>query len=265
MLGFLWFLLGVTASATVVQAQSEIGGSFVERFERLDRGKWYVSDGWRNGEHQACVWSARNIKLEPGALALSLTRHEGADNRFACAEVQTNRKYGHGMYEVRMRPAASPGLVTAFFTYTGAPHGSRHDEIDFEFLGKDRAAVQLNYFAAGQGKNEKIVKFAFDATASMNDYAFEWLPDSLRWFVNGELVHEVMREPGQPFPEEPSKIILSIWNGQGRNMEQWLGRFPEPDGALAATYEYVAFTEAGKPCQFPESIVCKRSPEPPKQ
>jgi hypothetical protein len=40
-------------------------------------------------------------------------------------------------------------------------------------------------------------------------------------------------------------------------MENWLGRFAYPGTQLTAAVEYVAFTEAGKPCQFETSIVCK--------
>jgi endo-1,3-1,4-beta-glycanase ExoK len=242
---------------TETQTQTETGTSFVERFEKLNSRKWYVSDGWTNGAHQDCLWSSDNVQHAPGAVTLSLRPVADAQAKVSCAELQSTNTYGYGTYEVRMRAAAAPGLVTAFFTYTGAPHFPRHDEIDFEFLGKDARSVQLNYFADSKGGHERIVRFPFDASATTNDYAFDWRPDSLRWYINGELVHEVQRVANEPFPQEAGKIILSIWNGKGREIEQWLGKFVAGERPLEATYELVAFTEAGKPCQFPESIVCK--------
>jgi endo-1,3-1,4-beta-glycanase ExoK len=236
------------------------GGSFFDDFTTLDRNRWFVSNGWSNGDYQNCTWSVDNVRAAKHSLELLLTDQPSGERLFTCGELQTNKFYGYGTYEVRMRAAAAPGLVTAFFTYTGPPHGAGkpHDEVDFEFLGKDPKAVQLNYFADGQGKHLRVITFDFDAATTVNDYAFEWMPDSLRWFVNGRLVHEVKRRPDEPFPTNPGKIYLSIWNGKGRDTEAWLGRFEYPGLPVAATYEYVAFTEVGKECQFPTSIVCTR-------
>ena len=91
----------------------------------------------------------------------------------------------------------------------------------------------------------------------MNDYAFEWLPDVMRWFANGRLIYEVKKEGNAPFPVEPGKIHLSIWSGAPRRT-RWLGPFVYP-GPLTARFEHVAFTEVGKPCQFPASVVCARA------
>jgi endo-1,3-1,4-beta-glycanase ExoK len=55
------------------------------------------------------------------------------------------------------------------------------------------------------------------------------------------------------------KIFFSLWSG-GAGTEQWLGPFSDPGRPLTATFEYAAFTAAGTPCQFPESIVCQQSP-----
>jgi endo-1,3-1,4-beta-glycanase ExoK len=238
-----------------------IGSSFVEKFSEFDSTRWYVSDGWSNGAYQGCTWSKRNVKFETGAVELLLTSNPTPERPFRCAELQTRQFFGYGTYEVRMRAAAAPGLVTAFFTYTGPPHGSRpHDEIDFEFLGKDRGSVQLNYYVDGVGKHEHYAALGFDGAQEVNDYAFEWLPHALRWFINGRLVHEVTARPGEVLPSRPGKIYLSIWNGAGQDTVAWLGAFEFPGKPLVARYELVAFTAAGMPCQFPTSIVCARGP-----
>lgn len=36
---------------------------FVEEFETLDEGRWYVSDGWTNGPHQNCTWSRDAVQV----------------------------------------------------------------------------------------------------------------------------------------------------------------------------------------------------------
>jgi endo-1,3-1,4-beta-glycanase ExoK len=236
-----------------------VGSSFVERFSEFDATRWYVADGWSNGPYQNCTWSGGNVRFEKEAMELLLTRDPTPERSYRCAELQTRQFFGYGTYEVRMRSAATGGVVTAFFTYTGPPHGGRpHDEIDFEFLGKDRGSVQLNYYVDGVGQHEHYAALGFDGSQAVNDYAFEWLPHALRWFINGRLVHEVTAGPGKALPSRPGKIYLSIWNGADAHTSAWLGTFEFPGTPLVARYELVAFTAAGGPCQFPTSIVCMR-------
>jgi endo-1,3-1,4-beta-glycanase ExoK len=243
----------LTAPAKAEDAR-EAGASFVDRFEHLDTARWRASDGWTNGDHQNCMWSAANVKV--GRLAeLSLADQPNKLRSYTCAELQTLALYGYGAYEVRLRAAPGPGMNTAFFTYTGPPHGRPHDEIDFEFLGKAPRGVQANYFRAGKS-HERFVAFDYDATATTNTYAFVWLPDSIRWFANGKLIHEVRRGADVELPAQAQHLYISLWNGSA-GLDAWLGHFSYPGTPLVATYEYVAFTRMGEACQFPESIVCR--------
>lgn len=239
------------------------GASFVDRFERLDPKRWYVSSGWSNGDYQDCVWARRNARLGAAGLELVLDAAVAADvthveRKHACAEIQSHAFYGYGIYEARMKAAPGPGLVSAFFTYTGPPHGAGrpHDEIDFELLGKNRSAVQINYFVNGKPMLGKDVDLGLDGTERAVDYAIEWLPGSIRWFVNGRLVHRVAKGDGAILPDHPGKICFSLWNGAGDDMKNWLGAFVAPGAPLVATIELVAFTRVGDPCQFPDSIAC---------
>lgn len=242
-------------------AAADEGASFVDTFGGIDRGRWLVSHGWSNGDFQDCTFQESNIKIVPGGgVELTLQDAAGLERPSSCAELQSHATYGFGTYEVRLRAASSPGLVTAFFTYTGpgqAP-GRPHDEIDFEFLGKSPDAVQLNYFARGIGGHGHDVALGYSAAQEAADYAFEWTADAIRWFVNGRMVHEVTRRSGEPFPTHPGKICLSIWNGRGPDMASWLAPFGGRGQRLVARVERVAFTRLGEPCRFPGSIVCQR-------
>ena len=262
--------LATVASSALTPALSEDkpgeAASFFEAFDSFSAERWYVSNGWTNGPHQNCTWSAKNFRVSGGALELVLRKNGAGDTPpekaaeargYSCAELQTHKTYGYGTYEVRANAAAATGMVSAFFTYVGpTPHmPSPHDEIDFEFLGKDPRAVQLNYFGSAQGQHEVMAPLGFDASQTMANYAFEWLPASIRWFINGKLVHEAKAEPGKPFPKTPGKIFLSLWGSD--NSEAWLGKFDYPGKPLVARFEWLAFTGAGESCRFPDSLLCQ--------
>ena len=232
----------------------EESGSFVEEFrsDRLDTSRWTVSDGWNNGLWQGCTWSAKNVMPAEERLRLTVNDALQKDRGFSCGEVQSLALYGYGVYEVRLRSIPGSGVVTAFFTYTGPPHGKSHEEIDFEFLGKRPTDVQLNFFRNGRGGHEKMIPLGFDSTGHVHDYAFVWKKDSVRWFVDGRQVHETRED----VPAAPAKIYLNVWIG-GTFLHGWAGHFRYPGSPIDANIERVAFTAEGDPCQFPGSLACQ--------
>jgi len=240
-------------SAPAGDATKPRGGSFFETFNRLNPMAWEISDGWSNGAHQGCTWSKTKVRIESGGLALVLGRVPSGESIYQCGEIQSRAFYDYGTFEVRMRAARASGINSAFFTYVGPTHGQPHDEIDFEVLGRNTREVQVNTFVAGKGGHVQTVPNGTDSADEFVDYAFEWTPDRIRWFVNGKLLHEISGQ-GENVPTHAAKIYLSIWNGHG--LDDWLGRFEEPHEPLKMFVKHVAFTELGHPCQFPSSIVC---------
>lgn len=231
-------------------------GSFFETFETLDRERWYISDGWSNGSHQSCVWTADNVRLVDNKIELSLTDTPRKDHPHSCGELQTTAFYGYGTYEVRMKAApAHTGMVSAFFTYTGPSHGQPHDEIDFEFIGAREKSVDASYHAKGNGGRIQSVALDFDPRAGFNDFALHWTPDRLTWYANGKVLREVTRTEDEEYPTTPGKIIISIWSGTAQ-LNDWLGPFTYPGQPIVASYEHIAFTKLGDDCQFPDSLVC---------
>lgn len=123
--------------------------------------------------------------------------------------------------------------MSSFFTYTGPTDGTPWDEIDIEFLGKDTTKVQFNYYTNGVGNHEKIVNLGFDAANSYHTYAFDWQPNSIKWYVDGQLKHTVTTQ----IPQTSEKIMMmNLWNGAG--VDEWLGVTP-----LHAHYNWVRYTK----------------------
>lgn len=247
-------LLGLLAAPGIAQP-GVTGGSFFEPFDKVDEHRWYVSDGWTNGNHQGCTWRRNHIGLGRGAdkgiLFLRLDNQADAKRPYGCAEIRTRAKLGYGLYEVRMRAAAGSGLNSAMFTYIGPPD-QPHDEIDFEFIGKSPNNVQLNYFRDGQGNHGSIAPTP-GATDGFHNYAFDWSPNAIRWYVDGKLVRT---STGADLPRAPGQLFLSLWNGSAQN-EDWLGAMAYKAPVFAAI-DWIAFTKAGEPCAFPQSLRCHR-------
>ena len=244
--------IGAAALAAPAAAQEKpLGTSFVENFDRLDRKRWFISDGWDNGAYQNCTWLKRNVAVADGVLKLNYGAQKTKDRAYGCAEVQTNPRFGFGTFEVRLKAAKGAGLNSSMFSYIGPVHKQPWDEIDFEVLGKDPSKVQLNQYVDGKGKNEKVVPVAGGADQAFNDYAFVWEKDRLRYFINGELVHTVT-DP-KAIPSRPQKIYLAIWASE--TLKDWLGRFVDP-GKVALEVDRVSYTAPGDACQFPASVAC---------
>jgi endo-1,3-1,4-beta-glycanase ExoK len=246
-------LVGSSAMAPApASAQPKPNGeSFVDNFDRLDPKRWFISDGWNNGDHQNCTWLKRNVGITDGVLKLNYGAQKTKDRAYGCAEVQTNPRYSYGTFEVRLKAAKGPGLNSSMFSYIGPVHKQPWDEIDFEILGKDPSKVQLNQYINGKGNNEKTVPVPGGADTAFNDYAFVWEKDRLRYYINGKLVQTVT-DPSA-IPSHPQKIYLAIWASE--TLKSWLGTFADP-GQAVLEVDRVSYTAPGEPCQFPESVAC---------
>lgn len=215
---------------------------FFVKFPHIDKKLWYISHGWSNGTHQSCEWRKELIEGIDGQLELSLSdNHHGRIDTIGCAEIQSTGTFGYGRYETRMKAAYGSGLNTAFFTYTGPPHGVKsHDEIDFEFLGKENNLLQVGYWQNGINHETKIVELNFDASKEFHTYAFDWSPNEIIWYLDG---NEIYRTTGKnPLPSNKQKLYFSLWSG-GKGTEDWLGRF-QYEEPKSAQIDWVSFTPA---------------------
>jgi endo-1,3-1,4-beta-glycanase ExoK len=210
-----------------------------DELDKLDDALWRPSDNYANGSLFRCGWRKDNAIFSGGKLALRVDNAgcpESCSGRsYASGELQSKHKYGYGRYEARMKPAKLNGAMTgSIFTYNDQPQ----DEIDIEFIGKDPTIFQSNYFTNGVGRHGSDIQLGFDATESFHDYAFEWRPGSITWFVDGKPVH---REDGSrgPLPRAAGAFILNVW--PGNTVESWLGPL-EYDKPVQAEYEWVRFT-----------------------
>ncbi|MEZ5778659.1 MAG: family 16 glycosylhydrolase [Paracoccaceae bacterium] len=246
--------LAVIVVAGPVRGAGMDDTSFFDDFTRLDPTRWYISDGWTNGDWQNCLWSTRAVSLSDGFLRLRFAPGVTADHDYICGEIQTRQSFGYGTYEARFRTGAGSGLNAAFFSYIGPRQQKPHDEIDIEVLLKDPAKVSFNTYVSGKPANGRTAVIP-PADKDFNSYAFIWEPDRLRWFVNGSLMHEAKGPAGLPLT--PQRIFASLWGSE--TMTDWMGPFKAPQKPVAMEIDWIAFTKSGEPCRFDQSVLCDKN------
>ena len=200
---------------------------FAINFHKHEEAIMEKADGWSNGGMFNCMWSENNVLLNDGMMLLKIN----ADGKggYTGGEYRTKQIFGHGMYQVCMKPIKNQGVVSSFFVYTGPTDGTAWDEIDIEFLGYDTTKVQFNYFANGVGGHEFIYDLGFDASKEFHTYGFCWEPKKITWYVDGNQVHTVVSEN---IPVTPGKIMMNVWPGIG--VDGWL----QPYNGVTPLYGY---------------------------
>ncbi|MCE6949655.1 family 16 glycosylhydrolase [Cereibacter sphaeroides] len=245
-----WALMTAVAAGLLATSADATGQSgFVEEFEALDRQRWFVSDGWKNGSYQNCQYSARAVEVRSGVLRLTLDQATDGPEAYVCAEIQSEQRFGHGTFEARVRVPFASGTNSNFFTFIGPPQGVPHHEIDFEFIARTGPALQTNTYVDGLGGNEVLIPVK--ETEDWHDIAFVWEPGRLRWYMDGALIREV---EGETVPDLPQKMFLSVW--PTGILTEWLGEF-HWNAPLVLEVDRVAHSPLGSGCLFVGSILCR--------
>lgn len=222
------------------------GKTFTDTMETHRKGRWYISDGWSNGDYAMNDWRKGQSKFK-GLLRLTMGTDKLSNYPFSSGEVQSKKTHGHGYFETTMRVAKGSGLVSGFFTYTGPPFNKPWNEIDIEILGAKTDEAQLSYYYHDD-KVSHIHKLGFDASEDFHTYGFDWQPGFIDWYVDGERVFRATADD-LTLPDIPQKIYMSLLGS--RTLNRWAGKFDET--ALPASVEYtcVAKTESAaqsQPC-----------------
>ena len=243
-------------SAPFPEAPEQAG--FRDDFDSLDKDRWYVSDGWTNGEHQDCHWSAGAVQVKDGKLTLFRipappAPASGKSLPPRCGEVQTKGFFRYGTFEARIRTPKASGMNASVFTYAGPVHDYPHSEIDIEILTRNPGELAYNTFVDGKPMNGKTVPVAPPIDEAFHDVAFRWGPDGITWYTDGEETYRTA--PGATLPDFPQKLYMSLWSTT--TLVDWMGPLRKDVGIESYEIDWVAYTPLDKACLFPESVTCK--------
>ncbi|PNT49827.1 hypothetical protein POPTR_002G153200v4 [Populus trichocarpa] len=125
-----------------------------------------------------------------------------------------------------------------FNIYLSSLEGDKsQDEIDFEFLGKDKTIVQTNYYASGTGNREEIHDLGFDCSDAFHEYVIKWCPNFIEWLIDGKVVRKVEKREGEGFPEKPMFLYASIWDASYIGDATWTGPYMGCDAPYLCLYK----------------------------
>jgi len=232
--------------------------TLIQEMNSHDSAKWQKAN-WSNGFPFNNTWQPDNVTFRDGKMVLTLDNKgcpSSCDSKpYASGEYRTlDETYNYGYYEARMKAVTGKGLVSSFFVYTGKWGEPSHQEIDFEILGRNCSAVQLNHYSDGNEKgtihNERIVNLSFNACKEFHNYGFRWAKDSIIWYIDGKEVHRATEDPNTPRQEIPkgnTKIMVNFWPGvTDKKIVDWLGLFKYSGKPLGAQYDWIKFSPLDK-------------------
>ena len=241
-------------AALAAEPHPDAKGFYEDFSQGLDKDRWYVSDGWSNGDWQDCEWSGRAVQVRGGMLSLfHIPAPADRDAPALCGEVQTKAFMQYGTFEARIRTPRQSGMNASVFTYAGPVHGSPHDEIDIEILTRDPGTMTMNTYVAGKPHNDDKVPADPSFEDDFRTVGFRWAPEGIIWYLDGQEVHRT--DPDSTLPNHPQKLYMSFWSTA--TLTDWMGRPAPQDGPLEYQVDWVAYTPLDASCLFEGSVTCE--------
>jgi len=155
------------------------------------------------------------------------------------AEYRTIDEFKYGRFDVRFKPANREGVVSSFFTFHEFSTSTADwGELDVEIVGRYKNNVQFNAITPYQTFHIRSNYVEFDPYIEFHEYGFEWTPDYVAWFIDGE---EVFRQTGEHVATliHPQTIMMNIWNPIYTN---WVGYFDDSFLPTVSTYDWVQYS-----------------------
>jgi beta-glucanase (GH16 family) len=169
---------------------------------------------------------------QPGAYSFSAADNV-ATKPLSSGELRTiYNNFRYGRYEVRMKAAAgASNYIHTMFAYR-TPAYLKWREIDIEIQASPTNSFISNIITAPAGQRfwsssiedattsypyggeGSSIPDGFSTTDGFHTYAFEWLPTSIKWFVDGTLIrvkNDGVGKNNLKVPTDSAKIVMNMW------------------------------------------------------
>ena len=173
---------------------------------------------------------------------LSINPSEMISQECDGAEILTYESYLFGRFEVRMQSASGGGIISSFFLFnnsSGCNYPEENNEIDVEMTGNNDKIYFTSHHPGNPnawyyGENFEL---GFSPHEGFHDYAIEWEPGIIRWFVDGELIY-VQDDAAAEDLMYPMAIYMNIW---ASGSVDWAGIWDPSVMPRRAIYDYVKY------------------------
>ena len=196
-----------------------------------DPAKWVVEtggNGWGNNELESYTARRQNVRQENGNLVIEaikekFTASDGIERGYTSGRLKTQGRFSqkYGRFEARIKVPYGKGTWPAFwllgddFTAVGWPDCG---EIDVMEHGRKPSAIHGSLHGPGYSAGKSLtVSFAFPKAQVADDFhvfAAEWEPQSVRFYVDGELYGTITPAdlpPGKRWVfDHPFFVILNL-------------------------------------------------------
>ncbi|HEX6559943.1 MAG TPA: glycoside hydrolase family 16 protein [Longimicrobiales bacterium] len=201
---------------------------------RIDTTKWNVLIRETSKHNELQYYLPDEVYVENGWLRLRSRVRRYGGMHYTSGRVSTDGKFAptYGRFEIRARLPGGKGLWPAHWLYPqnrdwameqlmarAVAEGNEraipearpwYSEIDImEFLGHEPNVVYgtLHYHTFGGEKKSSSGTWrgSVDYTKDFHVFALDWQPDSLRWYVDDQLIHATVNG----IPHTPHYIILN--------------------------------------------------------
>jgi beta-glucanase (GH16 family) len=202
--------------------------------ERLDSSKWNVLLREQSKHAELQYYLPDEVYVENGVLRIRSQLRSYGSQKYTSGRLDTRGKFSptYGRFEIRAKLPGGRGLWPAHWLYPqnrnwlmeyimmdAVEKGKEriipeerpwYSEIDImEFLGHDRNVLYgtLHYcsFDGKKLSTSGTWRGKDDYTQDFHIYALEWEPDSIRWYIDGQLLHSTING----VPHAPHYLILN--------------------------------------------------------
>ncbi|MDH7446759.1 carbohydrate-binding protein [Aquimarina sp. 2201CG14-23] len=190
----------------------------------VDLSKWTFDNGdgcptlcgWGNAEEQ--WYQPENTTVQNGNLVIT-TRNEAAGGKqFTSSKLITSGKFSsrYGRYEASIKLPSAGGIWPAFWMLPengNWPFTGEIDIMESQHKNPESIGGTVHYSNGGWQYNGREFDAGLDLSAGFHEYAVEWEPTEIRWYVDDQLYHTVTPantvDPW-PFSEGAWYIILNV-------------------------------------------------------
>ena len=256
-----------------------------DRFDEFNESVWKRGDGAVGGEAY-CRFQDQGVQIVDGHLELIVQKEyvpaswsvdhqqQKGDYKYSCGELRKkpSKEIRYGRIETRMKAPnreTASGYISSLFTYMNdfdadAPNVGKQEweEIDIELEGGRPDKFQANLI---YGKNtwewwrtrdygaweDKIEVGPVD---EWRVFAIEWVPDAIRWYVDGKLIKTLSQDyidcdpeclPPQkfptPIPDNPTAVIMNFWIPNDMIQDEFGGNKKDNVYPMKTKYDWLRY------------------------